>query len=112
MRLTKKSDALICLLYKEYCQKVKSGASRQKTKMFGGSSDIQETIVPKWSVEDVDDCCFELSDKGLLDVKEADNCAYFVWLSNDGIIYMENRFKNGLKGVLNHLSKIASFLPI
>ena len=56
--------------------------------------------------EDVDDTCRELSRANLLNCFWADNIAYNVILSDNAIIYMENRFKNGLTEVLEFIDKI------
>lgn len=111
IKLTKDADALICLLYKEYCQKRKNGTDKFHAKMFDGSEEIQKTIAPKWSFEDTDETCSELSRAGLLDCLYGDNVVQHCSLSDEGIIYMENRFKDGLTQVLDYLSKIKSILP-
>ena len=59
-------------------------------------------------VEDVDETCRELDRAGYVDVLYADDMAYIVQLTDTAIIYMENRFKDGLVGVLNFLS---GFIP-
>lgn len=105
MDLTKDSEKLICLLYKDYLEKHKSGLSKSSSNSFGSSHDIHERLCPDWIFEDVDDTCRELSRAGLLHCLWADNIAYHVTLSDSGIIYMENRFKNGLLGVVDFLSK-------
>lgn len=112
MRLTKESDALLCLLYKEFLQRIRSGTSRSDAKELGGSDDIQRDIAPKWSFDDVDELCRELHRVGLLDVFYAADVAYIVRLSDDGIIYMENRFKDGLLDVLSYLKQFTNFLPL
>lgn len=112
MKLTKDSDALICLLYKYYCQKCKGGTSKSEAKFLGSSKVIQKTIAPKWSFDDVDETCRELSRAKLLECFYADDVVYESWLSDNGIIYMENRFKDGLDSVLEYLDKIKNLLPI
>lgn len=111
IQLTKDSDVLICLMYKHYCTQLKNGVSRANAKMFGSSKTIQQTIAPKWSFEDVDEICRELNRAGLLTCSYADDVVDEPRLSDEGIIYMENRFKNKLDDVLNYLSKIP-FLPV
>lgn len=105
MKLTKDSDRLICLLYKDYLERRKSGESKSIARTFGSSHDIHNRLVPDQIFDDVDDTCRELSRAGLLDCMWADNIAYFVTISDDGIIYMENRFKNGLMSVVDFLTK-------
>ena len=106
MELTKDAEKLICLLYKSYLQKRKSGISKSQAACFGSSHDIHEQLCPDLIFEDVDDTCRELSRADLLNCLWADNIAYHVILSDKTIVYMENRFKNGLSEVLEFVDKI------
>lgn len=108
--LTKDSDALICALYKEYLQKRKDGVPKGRAKVFGGASTVRGNLVPKWSVEDVEETLRELSRAKLMTCIYADDTVYEAILSDQGIIYMENRFKNGISGVLEYLEKIKTIL--
>lgn len=106
MQLTKDADKLICLIYKDFLQKRKTGSSKSNASYFGSSHNIHEKLCPELLFEDVDDTCRELSRAGFINCLWADNIAYSVHLSDDGIIYMENRFKNGLAEVLDFIEKI------
>ncbi len=110
IQLTKDSDALICALYKDYLQKRKDGVSKGDAKILGGAEHIQRTIVPKWILEDVEETLWELHRAGLLLCQPADNTVYLTILTDAGIIYMENRFKDGLTDILGYLEKIKSIL--
>ena len=112
IQITKEADALICLMYKKYCEDRKNNISKVKAKQFGSSKIIHETILPKWSFEDVDETCRELSRAGLVNNSYADNIVYSCYLSDLGIIYMENRFKNNLKELIEYISKLTPFFPI
>mgnify|MGYP005795016605 CR=1 FL=1 len=108
--LTKDADALICAIYKTYLQRRKSGNSKEQAKALGEAAKIQAEVVPKWPLPDVEDTLWELHRAGLLSCFGADNTVYDAILSDAGIIYMENRFKNGLKEVLDYLEQIKSIL--
>ena len=112
IRLSKDADALICVVYKAYLERRKAGQSKRDARLMGGSPNIHKELLPKWSFEDVDETCGELSIAGLLNCQYADNFAYFVTLSDKGIIYMENRFKDGLSAVLEHLKSLMTFIPL
>ena len=112
IRLTKDADALICVLYKSYIQRRKAGEFRESAKFMGGSPEIHMELMPKWSFEDVDDTCRELSRAGLLHCQFADDIIYAAKLSDESIIYMENRFKDGLVSVLGHLESLKSLIPL
>lgn len=108
MELTKDSDKMICVLYKDYLEKRKSGLSKSKSNAFGDSHNIHQNLFPDWIFEDVDDTCRELSRSGLLNCLWADGIAYKVSLSDIGIIYMENRFKSNILSITEFISK---FIP-
>lgn len=106
--LTKDSEKLLCAMYRDYLEKRKSGISKSKANFFESSHVLHENLLPVWSFQDVDDTCRELSRSGLIQCHWADNIAVFISISDIGISYMENRFKNGLKEVGEFLS---NFLP-
>ena len=110
IQLTKDADALICVIYKEYLKKRESGIAKGEAKWFGGSDDLQKTFLPKWTPEDVDETCLELQRANLLACQCADNTVSECILSDSAIIYMERRFTNGLRGVLDYLKTIKSIL--
>ncbi len=110
VRLTKDADALICALYKEYLQRRKDGEPKGGAKFLGGAEHIQQTIVPKWSLGDTEETLWELNRAGLLVCQPADDTVYLAFLADEGIIYMENRFKCGLSDVLGYIEKIKSIL--
>lgn len=109
--LTRDSDILICLLYKDYCDKRAVGYSKEKAISFGSSEDIHKNIIPDWSALDVNQTCIELYNAGLLNIFYADNIAYRTSLSDAGIIYMENRFVEGTKSIMEYLGKFKAILP-
>ena len=79
--------------------------------MMGGSDDIHSELMSKWRLADVDETCRELGRAGLLDNFYAGDKVYFVQLSDNGIIYMENRFVDGLTSVLDYMGKIKTAIP-
>lgn len=112
IELTKDADALICLLYKHYRQQLKNGVSKLQSKMLGSAAVIQSSIAPKWTVDDTNEVLRELHRAELIGCQYGDGIVTRCHLSTDGIIYMENRFKNSVDNVLDYLVKIADILPI
>lgn len=111
LSLSKDADALICLIYKHYLQKRSEGTSKSNAKFLGDINNIH-SIAQKlnWSIADLEDTCRELSRAGVLTCHFADNTIYAAYLSDEGIIYLENRFKSGVKTLLDYLSKIVPFV--
>lgn len=108
VKLTNDSERLIAVMYKNYLDKRKSGKSKSESNYFSDSHVIHQNLIPEWCFEDVDDTCRELSRAGLINCRWADNIAIYISISDEGLIHMENRFKNGLKSVIDFLSQ---FIP-
>lgn len=107
--LTKDADYLICLIYKYYLELRQNGISKSEAKSLGSSRDVNTDIIPEWSFNDTDDTCRELINKNLLTNRiYMDNYCGYMTLSDEGIIYMENRFKNGFKQLTDFIAK---FIP-
>ncbi len=110
IKLSKDSDRLICILYKEYMQKRKSGTDKFMASILGSAIKIKENLMPDESVEDISQTCWALHDEGLLNVCPGDNIAYEVAITEDGVIYMENRFPKGLKQLLEYMKSLSYFI--
>ena len=109
-KLTNDADALICVLYKEYLQRRKHSINKAEAQTFRSSESIHKSHMSKWSYEDVDETCKELSREGLLNCGYADNVVLSSQLSDSAIVYMENRFKKGLSEILDYIDKIAGII--
>lgn len=108
IQLSKDNDILICSLYKHYLEKVKNGSSKSDARLISSSDELQETLLNTWSKDDVATTCWELHSKGLLECTSGDDIANDIYLTNEGIIYMENRFKNGIIELTDFITK---FIP-
>lgn len=106
IKLSKEADALICLIYKYYLELCNSGISKSISKSLGSSLDIHTNIISKWSFEDIDNTCKKLGNANLLFIDFADDICYEIELTDSGIVYMENRFNNKIKTLLDYLDKI------
>lgn len=106
IRISKDANALICLIYKYYLELRSNGVSKSKAKSLGSSKNINQNIIPEWSFDDVEEACRELHRNALLDISYYDNICSIVHLSDDGIVYMENRFSDKLKSLLDYIDKI------
>ena len=110
LKITRDADAFICVLYREYLTKRKSGLTIENSQSFGNDVEIQSHLFPKWHLDDVTHLCWYLNEKNLLDVFPGDNRANAVRLSDDGIVYMENRFPDGIAQVLSAIAALASLV--
>jgi hypothetical protein len=106
IQLTKNADKLICVIYKIYLERIKNGQSMRNAKYFEhlkyGKSDIRENKhLSGWHPDDISDILAELKNLGFIKLFIGGSFS----LESPGIIYMENRFKNGLIEVTDFLAK-------
>ena len=104
MELTRDADKMICVIYKAFLQKRKDGHSKSEARRFDESRLKEFPAFNSWQMQDISDTIRELHSKGL--VKKFVTGDFE--LSDSSIVYMENRFKNGLLEVTDFISK---FIP-
>lgn len=102
MELTKDTDKLFCLIYKEYLNRKKCGFSRDFSISFECPETLQSDFLQEFHVNDIHSSIHELSRNNL--IRRYTNDSFK--LSSAGIVYMENRFKNGIKEILEYISLI------
>lgn len=107
IQLSKDADKLICLIYKEFLDRRKNGLSKQLAKDFPEPDKLPAEFLDTFSIDDLHDVLSELSDLDLIDLFIYDNFE----LKDLGIMYMEQRFPNGISQVLEWLGKIKSAIP-
>lgn len=100
INLTKDADKVLCYVYYSYLDKVELGNSKLSSRYFGMDFINSLEDLSHWHREDLTLTLNELNQKGLIQM----NVAGAFNLTESGIIYMENRFKNGLKDVLTYVS--------
>lgn len=98
MQLSKDANKMIGVIYKSYLEKRKNGESKSGAKYFPASWPSE--LFPDMPESDAFDTLREI--KRALKIEE-DITGGFE-LSNDAIVYMENRFPDGLKSVLSFLA--------
>jgi hypothetical protein len=103
--LTKEQKVLLCSMYKDYLSK-QPALTPDKANYFGDSNIILKTYLPEYSSDYVSDICWRLKEKGYIMCYPGDNLANDISITDETIIYMENRFKNGIKGVLDFIIKL------
>lgn len=104
IKLTKDADKTLCEIYAAYLERRSSGLSKGSAKDFAEKRDWPD---PDWQTPDGEESLRELSHSGMIEM--------FIMggfrLTDDAIIYMENRFKNGLSDALEWLGKIKNAIP-
>lgn len=105
MELTKDGDKLISTIYGVYLKRKKSGVSKFEATSF--DSDWMEIYFPNESKQDLSFAFMEL--KKAFGLKVYSDGAFF--LSDTAIIYMENRFPDGVKQVFDYITKALGVLP-
>lgn len=91
-------------MYKIYLERRKSGILRANAKEFEDGFYKSDKHLMKWNDSDVSDCLSELQTCGYIRTDILDNAV----IEDTTIVYMENRFKNEAKEVLELLK---NFIP-
>ena len=100
--LTKEQKILLCSMYKDFLSR-SSELPVEKANYFNDSDYIQQTYLQDHSSEYVSDLCWKLKSKDFINCYPGDNLANMISITDETIIYMENRFKNGLGDVLSFI---------
>ena len=104
MELTKDADLLVCCAYKEYLDRRKRGISKRQANTFHSDFREENSKLSGWLHDDYLYTIGELKRAGFVN-SYLDGT--FI-ITDQCVIYMENRFKNGLKEVADFVSK---FIP-
>nr|WP_294665434.1 hypothetical protein [uncultured Ruminococcus sp.] len=99
--LTKDADKMICIIYKMYLEKIKSGMSKVASNAFEEDFYKSDKMLSKWHDDDVNMTFLELGQKKYLKIHITGDFE----ITNQAIIYMENRFKNGLLDLVDFVTK-------
>lgn len=111
MHISKECDALICVLYREYLVRRSHGVSIDQASYFRDDVSIRENFMPLWSVDDVCTLCWRLVGHGFLFASPGNDHANDVTFTDQGIIYMENRFSGKVDELLSRLAQLISLVP-
>lgn len=93
-------------MYKDYLLKLNNGIGRSQAKSIGSSVEVSENLVREMYQEDVDELMRELGRSDYLTNFYADNIVFMSTINDKTIVYMENRFKNSIKDVVDFISKL------
>lgn len=107
-QLSSDSDALICVLYAEYLSRRSHGVPICEACSFASNLSIHDSFVPEWPLEDVRSVLDWLCDHGLVAYLPGDDLCLDVTLTEEAIIYMEQRFTRKRELVLAHLKDLVS----
>lgn len=107
IKLTKDADKLICVIYKEYLTRIKDGTPKRNAKEFPDHLSWPDSFHQEFSDDDIMETIPELKQAGFIDLYIHGGFQ----LKPDAIIYMEQRFPDGISGVLEWMAKFKSAIP-
>lgn len=105
--LTNEQKHLLISMYKEVLNR-RSLLSMEKANFFKDSEEIKLLFLSHLSSDYVASLCWKLHSQGYITCYPGDDLANEISISDSTIVYMENRFKNGLKDIASFLSH---FIP-
>lgn len=104
MNLSRDTTLLACCMYREYKKRRKDGIPKDEALWFTPDFKNEDPKTAIWTSNEYGLAIAELKDAGLVEASIDSSAS----LENEFVSYMENRFTNGLKGVLKF---IADFVP-
>jgi hypothetical protein len=105
--LTKEQQNILIFMYKEVLNR-QPALSFDEANYFLNSDNVRDLFCRNQSSDHMANICWSLASKGYITCSQGDDLANDISLTDQTIIYMENRFRNGIKDVLDFLSK---FIP-
>ncbi len=102
--MTKDAEKFLCICYRDYLSRIKSGLSKVESRRFSGNYKTENTKFSDWHNDDFLAARNELKQNNMLKIELSDAFS----ILPDGIEYMENRLKNGLKEFADIIS---DFIP-
>lgn len=107
MELTKKSEAFLCIIYKEFIERQKSGMPCSEARNFEDGFHHNVDKLSEWNRCDMNECIAELKNCGYIKC----NIIGDIKLTDKAIIDMENRFKNNIKSIASTIKELLSLIP-
>lgn len=104
VEITKDAEKMLVILYNVFLDRQKSGMSKRDARRFTNDYFLQEKPFAFMCRSDVTDARMELANSNLMSIYMGGDCE----LTDIAIVYLGNRFKNGLIDVLSFL---AQFIP-
>lgn len=107
VKLTKDSDKMLREIYASYLERRAAGVPKGAAKDFADETQWPEDYADSWKSPNAGESLAELKRAGMIKLFIIGGFK----LTDDSIIYMENRFKNGLSEVLKTFGEIKSAIP-
>lgn len=111
MLLTTEAEALLSLLYREYCNRRSAGVRIFAASNFGNDLDVKSQFAPRVDLEDLSELLFELRDAGMISTTPGDDRVNDVELTRSGVAYMDHRFSRNAKSISEFISNLSSLIP-
>ncbi len=108
IQMTNSTRAFLCLIYKEYLNRLQNGATQREACDFESPKKRIDNFLPNAKNPDIVIALAELKQKGLISLRIRNG----FHLTSEAIIYMENLFPGGLSDLIAGIHKLASFAKI
>ena len=104
IELTNDADKMICYIYQSFLQCRKNGSPKSEARYFSADYFLTDKNFSTWHPQDISETRMELGKQQLVKIYIDGSFE----LTDHGIVYMENRFKNNVKELAEFISQ---FIP-
>lgn len=106
MQPNKDGDKLLCIAYKSFLERRKQGFSKSDAAFFEDGYFSSDTYLSKWNEDDIDDTLNQLRKEGMVKCDIIGNFS----ITEEGLGYMESRFKDRLDSIIDYISKLTQII--
>ena len=110
VKLTYRTRKLLAVLYNEYGRQLEAGKTELEAAPMGSPDEIQETLLRRWSCEQIVAASGELAAIGFLELLEGDDKVQGVILTQAAIAWMDAQGSRRAETVWSVLKTVFSLL--
>ena len=106
MQPNKDGDKLLSIAYKSFLERRKQGFSKSDAAFFEDGYCSSNPYLSKWNEDDIDDTLNQLRKEGMVKCDIIGNFS----ITEEGLGYMESRFKDRLDSIIDYISKLTQII--
>lgn len=109
--LTKFAKELLCAIYSEYKRKIEDGGNAASVQYFAGADYWHRTYFAQKPTSETVRALMELDSHNLIDALFCDNTVGEIYLTDQGIVFMETQKTRNVDAIFQWIERIRSLFP-
>ncbi|WP_179394946.1 hypothetical protein [Lacticaseibacillus absianus] len=109
-RLTNDARYLLLRISSEYQERRVAGKPKRDAVEMGSAEYVRDTVMPEWSLADVEFTMGELVNAGFMDATPGDDTYIWSHITTAAISWREQKFGNDVRKVLSAIDEVKKLL--